>query len=204
MGMTAENLAVQYDVTRAESDEYSLGSQQRYAAAAASGIFVNEIVPITVKTRKGNEVVDSDEHPRGGTTLADLSKLRPVFKEGGAVTAGSASGICDGAASLVIASDAACKEHSLRPLSRMVAWSRVGCEPSCMGIGPVAAITNALAVSGLTLDQMDLIEINEAFAVQYLACEKALGLDRSKVNVNGGAIAIGHPLGEHSSTLTNH
>jgi acetyl-CoA acyltransferase 2 len=205
MGNTAENLATQYNITREESDEYSLRSQQCYGAALAAGIFANEIAPIEVKSRKGTESLATDEHPRPNTTLADLKKLRPVFKEeNGTVTAGSASGICDGAASLVVASENACRQHSLRPLARMVAWSRVGCDPSTMGIGPVTAIQNVLAVAGLTLDQMDIIEINEAFAVQFLACEKALGLDRSKVNVNGGAIALGHPLGASGARILTH
>jgi len=204
MGMTAENLGMKYGITRQESDAYSLRSQQSYAAAAAAGIFANEIAPIDIKSKKGVESMNSDEHPRASTSAADLAKLKPVFKEDGVVTAGTASGICDGAASVVVASETACRDNSLRPLSRMVAWSRVGCDPSIMGIGPVTAIQRALEVAGLTLDDIDLIEINEAFAVQYLACEKALGLDRNKVNVNGGAIAVGHPLAASGARILTH
>ena len=147
------------------------------------------------------ESISTDENPRANSSIADLQKLKPVFKEGGIVTAGTASGICDGAASIMVASEDAVKEHRLTPLARVVAWSRVGCDPSTMGIGPVEAIRGALKASGLTLADMDIIEINEAFAAQYLSCEKELGLDREKTNVNGGAIAIGHPLGDRKSVV---
>lgn len=204
MGLTAENLATQYNITRQECDEFGLRSQQTYQAAKNAGIFANEIAPIEVKGKKGKELLDYDEHPRAEASLADLAKLKPVFKENGTVTAGTASGISDGAATLIVASDAAVRSNSLVPLSRMVAWSRVGCEPSLMGIGPVKAIQDVLTVANLTLADIDLIEINEAFAAQYLACEKALGLDRSKVNVNGGAIAVGHPLGASGARILTH
>jgi len=203
MGLTAENLADRYSVTRAECDEYALRSQQTWARANADGIFRNEIAPVQVAGKKGPELVDTDEHPRS-TTIENLNKLKPVFKPEGRVTAGSASGICDGAASLVVASEAACRENNLTPLSRIVAWSRVGCDPSCMGIGPVGAIEEILRVTNLSIGDIQLIEINEAFAAQYLACEKALGLNREVVNVNGGAIALGHPLGASGARILTH
>ena len=203
MGLTAENLAEQYDITREECDTYSLRSQEQWARANADGVFRAEIAPVEVKGRKGTESVDTDEHPRG-TTIDSLTKLKPVFKPDGRVTAGSASGICDGAASLVVASEAACREHSMIPLTRVVAWARVGCEPSCMGIGPVSAIESVLRVSSLSMDDVEMVEINEAFAAQYLACEKALSLNRDKVNVNGGAIALGHPLGASGARILTH
>jgi len=203
MGITAENLADKYDITREQCDEYSLRSQQLWHTANSSGIFSNEIIPISIKGKKGIESVATDEHPRN-TSLADLGKLKPVFKEGGRVTAGIASGVSDGAASLVLADEAACKSKNLKPLARMVAWHRVGCEASIMGIGPVTAITGALSAAGLTLKDMDIIEINEAFAAQYLSCEKALDLDRSKANLNGGAIALGHPLGASGARILVH
>lgn len=204
MGITAENLAVKYNITRENCDEYALRSQQTWQAANAAGVFNAEIAPVEVKGKKGKESMHADEHPRHNASIADLAKLKPVFKENGTVTAGSASGICDGAASLVLAGEQSVKENHLKPLARVVAWNRVGCEPSEMGIGPVEAIRGALQAANLTLNDMDLIEINEAFAAQYLACEKALGLDRSKSNVNGGAIALGHPLGASGSRILAH
>jgi len=200
MGLTAEKLAEQYGITRQQCDEYALRSQTLYKAALDKGIFANEIVGIDIKTRKGVDTVAADEHPRM-TKIEDLNKLKSVFKENGVVTAGSASGICDGAASLVLASAQAVKENNLKPLTRVVAWHRVGCDPSIMGIGPVEAIRGVLKASSLTLAQIDLVEINEAFAGQYLACEKELGLDRNKANLNGGAIALGHPLGASGARM---
>lgn len=204
MGLTAENLAVKYGITRQQCDEYGLRSQVLYQAAAKAGVFDAEIAPVEVKGKKGPHMITADEHPRAGSKIEDLTKLKPVFKEGGAVTAGTASGICDGAASLVVASEQAVKDNGLTPLTRVVAWHRVGCEPSEMGIGPVEAIRGALKAANLTLQDMDLVEINEAFAAQYLACEKALGLDPTKSNVNGGAIAMGHPLGASGSRILAH
>merc|ERR1712000_762196 len=157
-----------------------------------------------IKTRKGVESMTADEHPRPSTVLPDLTKLKPVFKPDGRVTAGSASGICDGAASLVVASEEACKENNLVPLSRVVAWARSGCDPSCMGIGPVPAIESVLKATNLSLADIEIVEINEAFAAQYLSCEKALGLNRDVVNVNGGAIALGHPLGASGARILAH
>lgn len=203
MGLTAEKLGAQFGITREQCDEFALRSQHTYQEAAKHGVFAAEIAEVEVKGKKGPEKVHADEHPRHAT-LADLKKLKPVFKEDGLVTAGSASGICDGAASLVVASEEATRANNLKPLSRVVAWSRVGCDPSIMGIGPVEAIRNALKAANLSLKDMDLIEINEAFAAQFLACEKALDLDRSKCNRNGGAIAIGHPLGASGARILTH
>ena len=204
MGITAENLAEKYDISRTECDEYALRSQQLYAQARDSGIYEAEISPVTVKTRKGNEVVDNDEHPRV-TSLEKLSSLKPVFiSESGRVTAGSASGICDGSASLIVASGTACEKHKLQPLARVVSFARTGCDPTMMGIGPVQAIQKALEAASLSLDDIDIVEINEAFAAQYLACEKELGLDRSKTNIHGGAIAVGHPLAASGSRILTH
>lgn len=204
MGITAENLAVQYNITRAEVDAYALRSQQLWSEADKAGHFDAEIVPIDVRGRKGTESMKADEHPRPETTIADLQKLKPVFKENGVVTAGTASGICDGAASLVVASEEASKANNLKPLVRLVAWNRCGCDPSIMGIGPVEAIRGTLRVAKLTLNDIDIVEINEAFGAQYLACEKELGLDRSKVNLCGGAIALGHPLGASGARILVH
>lgn len=203
MGITAENLAEQYSISRQDCDEYALRSQHTWAAAHEAGVFNDEIAPVEVKGRKGKETMSADEHPRP-TEIGHLTKLRPVFKENGTVTAGSASGICDGAASLVLSGEEEVKANGLTPMVRLVSWCRVGCDPKVMGIGPVEAIRGALRVADLSLDQMDLVEINEAFAAQYLACEKELGLDRSKSNVNGGAIALGHPLGASGARIMTH
>jgi len=191
MGLTAEKLAEKYNITRADCDEYALRSQNLYQKASEAGVYELEIAPMEVKGKKGPVTIKADEHPRMNAKIEDLTKLKTVFKEGGAVTAGSASGICDGAASLVVASEEACKSEGLKPLAQVISWARVGCDPTIMGIGPVEAIRNALKAAGLTLADMDLIEINEAFAAQYISCERELGLDREKVNVNGGAIALG-------------
>jgi len=205
MGITAENLADQYNISREDCDAFALRSQQAWAAANLAGHYTAEIEPIEVKGKKGKVLMTADEHPRPSTTIDDLNKLKPVFKpEGGRVTAGSASGICDGAASLVLASENSCEANNLTPLSRVVAWSRVGCEPTVMGIGPVGAIEAILRATNLTIADIDLVEINEAFAAQFLACEKALQLDRNKTNVCGGAIALGHPLGASGARITAH
>jgi acetyl-CoA acyltransferase 2 len=205
MGITAENLAEQYNISREDCDAFALRSQQNWAVANERGHYTAEIEPIEIKGKKGKVMMTADEHPRPSTTLADLNKLKPVFKpDGGRVTAGSASGICDGAASLVLASESSCKSNNLTPLSRVVAWSRVGCEPTVMGIGPVGAIEAIFRATNLTAADIDLIEINEAFAAQFIACEKALKLDREKVNVCGGAIALGHPLGASGARITAH
>ncbi|MEQ8277045.1 MAG: acetyl-CoA C-acetyltransferase [Deltaproteobacteria bacterium] len=204
MAITAENLAEKYDITREAADTYALRSQQTWAEANKAGKFADEIVPVTLKTRKGEVQFDTDEHPRGDTTLEILSKLRPVFKKDGVVTAGNASGICDGAASLVIASREAAEKKGLRPLARLVDWGITGVDPKIMGIGPAPAIKKALGRAGLEQDQIDVFEVNEAFAPQYIAVEKELGLPREKTNVNGGAIALGHPLGASGARITSH
>jgi acetyl-CoA acyltransferase 2 len=204
MGITAENLAERYNISRQECDEYALRSQLAWAAANAAGVYDAEIAPYEVKGKKGKEMMTCDEHPRANSEIGNFTKLKPVFKEGGAVTAGSASGICDGAASLVLTNEAELKANSWTPMCRLVSWSRTGCDPSVMGIGPVEAIRGALKVANLTIQDMDLVEINEAFAAQFLACEKELGLDRDKCNVNGGAIALGHPLGASGSRIMTH
>jgi acetyl-CoA acyltransferase 2 len=204
MGLTAEKLGAQFGITREQCDEYSLRSQQTYQEAQAKGVYGSEIAEVEVKGKKGPEKVSTDEHPRANSSLADMQKLKPVFQENGLVTAGSASGICDGAASLVISSEAAVKANNLKPLARMVSWARVGCDPSIMGIGPVEAIRKALKAANLELKDMEIIEINEAFAAQVLACEKALNIDREKLNRNGGAIALGHPLGASGARILTH
>ena len=205
MGITAENLGAKYGITRDMCDEYGLRSQNLYQKAAEAGIFAAEIEPFEVKGRKGKEMMTADEHPRLNAVIGDLQKLKPVFKpDGGLVTAGTASGICDGAGAIIVASEAAVKAHGMKPLARLVSWARTGCDPSIMGIGPAEAIRTALKSAKLTLADMDLIEINEAFAAQYLSCEKELGLDRSKANLNGGAIAQGHPLGASGSRILAH
>ncbi|MEZ4240898.1 MAG: acetyl-CoA C-acetyltransferase [Myxococcota bacterium] len=201
MAITAENLAERHDISREACDEYALTSQQRWAAANAEGRFADEIVPVELKTRKGTTSFAVDEHPRE-STMASLGKLPPVFKKDGRVSAGNASGICDGAASLVVADAAWAEQRGLRPLARLVGWGVSGCDPTVMGIGPVPAARRALEVTGLSLSDMGLVEVNEAFAPQYLAVEKELGLDRSITNVNGGAIALGHPLAASGARIT--
>uniref|UniRef100_A0A8C3YMV1 Acetyl-CoA acyltransferase 2 n=1 Tax=Catagonus wagneri TaxID=51154 RepID=A0A8C3YMV1_9CETA len=204
MAITAENLAVKHKISREECDKYALQSQQRWKAANDAGYFDNEMAPIEVKTNKGKQTMQVDEHARPQTTLEQLSKLPPVFKKEGTVTAGNASGISDGAGAVIIASEEAVKKHNFTPLARIVGYFVSGCDPSIMGIGPVPAITGALKKAGLSLKDMDLVEVNEAFASQYLAVQKSLDLDPSKSNVNGGAIALGHPLGGSGSRITSH
>src|SRR5947208_2916006 len=201
MAMTAENCAAKYGVTREEQDCYALRSQQLADKAWKSGRFVEEIVPVQIKTRKGVEVVDRDDHMRPDTTLDALAKLPPAFKKDGTVTAGNASGIVDGGAALILASREAVDRHGLKPIGRLVEWAATGVEPSLMGMGPAPATRNALARAGLSPDAIDVIEVNEALAGQYLAVEKELGLHRDTRNVNGGAIALGHPLGMTGTRL---
>ena len=195
MAGTAENLARKFEISRTAQDEYALRSQQEAKRARDSGILAEEIVPVEVKSRKGNVVVDQDDHLRPETTLEGLAKLKPAFAQDGFVTAGNASGIVDGAAALVIADEDFVKQRDLSPMGRIVSWAYAGVEPEIMGIGPVPATRIALKKAALTLNDIDLVEVNEAFAAQYLAVERELGLDRSRSNVNGGAIALGHPLG---------
>ncbi len=204
MAMTAENLAAKYEISRAACDAYALSSQQRWAAADAAGRFAPEIQPVEVAQKKGTVSFNRDEHPRRETTLEGLAKLAPVFKKDGVVTAGNASGICDGAAALVLATSEYAERHGHKVLARVVDWGVAGVDPTLMGIGPAPAIRQALKRAGLGLRDMDLVEVNEAFAPQYLAVEKELGLDREKTNVNGGAIALGHPLGASGARITTH
>ena len=201
MAQTAEKCAGQYDISREEQDAYAIRSQKAAAAAWAAGRFAAEIAPVEIKSRKGVTVIDKDDHLRPETTMEGLAKLPAAFSKDGTVTAGNASGIVDGGAALILSSETAAKDKGLTPLGRLVAWVSVGVDPSFMGMGPAPATRKVLARAGLTLDQMDLIEVNEAFAGQYLAVEKELGLDRNKTNVNGGAIALGHPLGMTGTRL---
>ncbi|BAP66490.1 3-oxoadipyl-CoA thiolase [Acinetobacter baumannii] len=204
MPQTAENVAEQFNVNRADQDQFALVSQQRTASAQAKGFFSKEIVAVEIPQRKGDAVViDTDEHPRASTTLEGLSKLKPVVKAEGTVTAGNASGINDGAAALLIASDEAVQAYNLKPRAKIIASTAVGVEPRIMGFAPAPAIKKLLKQANLTLEQMDVIELNEAFAAQALAVTRDLGLpdDSDKVNPNGGAIALGHPLGASGARL---
>ena len=201
MAVTAENCAAKYGVSREAQDCYAVRSQRLAARAWEEGRLAEEVVPVRVNTRKGTELFTRDDHLRPDTTVEILAKLPAAFSKNGCVTAGNASGIVDGGAALLLASRAAVEKRSLKPLGRLVEWATVGVDPSFMGMGPAPAIRMVLERTGLTLADIDLIEINEAFAAQYLAVEKELGLDRDKVNVNGGAIALGHPLGMTGTRL---
>lgn len=201
MGITAENLAEKYGITREDQDRFALASQRRAVEAAKSGKLAEEIVPVEKKGRKGTVRVIEDEHIRPETTLETLAGLKPVFKRDGTVTAGNASGINDGAACLVIASDGAVNRYGLKPMGRVVGWGVAGVDPTIMGIGPAPASRLALKRSDLSLTQIDLVEINEAFAAQVLAVEKELDLNREILNVNGGAIALGHPVGASGARI---
>jgi len=192
MGITAENLATKYNITREESDKFAYRSQVQWGEAQKAGKFKDEMAPVTVKVKGKDVVVEMDEHPRPDTSLEKLAKLPAVFKKDGVVTAGNASGINDGAGALVLASEEAVKQNSLNAMARVVAYSVVGCDPTIMGIGPAPAIKKLLAKTGMTQNDIDLFDINEAFAPQWLAVQKELGLDLSKSNLNGGAIALGH------------
>lgn len=203
MAQTGENLADQYGITRLACDEFALRSQQLTAAAWESGKFADEVVPVELPGKKGSVTIFSrDEHPRPETTLETLAKLAPYFKKDGTITAGNASGIVDGAAAMVMMTAAAAEKRGLQAIGRLVNWCFAGVEPSIMGIGPAPASRNALQRAGMKLEQMNLVEVNEAFAPQYLAVEKELGLPRDITNVNGGAIAIGHPLAASGTRLT--
>ena len=201
MAQTAENLARKHDISRDAQDEYALLSQQRAAAAWESGRLKEEVVPVELKSRKGTTLFERDDHLRPDTTLEGLARLKPAFSKDGLVTAGNASGIVDGAAALVIADEETARKLETHPLGRIVSWGVAGVPPEIMGIGPVPASQKALASAGLDLSDIDLIEVNEAFAGQYLAVERELGLDRDRTNVNGGAIALGHPLGASGTRL---
>ena len=195
MGNTAENVARQYQITRSQQDEFAVASQQKAEAAQKSGRFKDEIVPVKIKTRKGEIVVDADEYPRHGATLEAMSKLKPAFEKDGTVTAGSASGINDGAAAVVLMTAKEAAKQGKKPLARIVSWAHAGVDPKIMGTGPIPASRAALKKAGWSIGDLDLIEANEAFAAQACAVNKDLGWDTSKVNVNGGAIALGHPIG---------
>jgi acetyl-CoA acetyltransferase family protein len=201
MAMTAENCAATYGISREAQDCFALRSQQLAAKASAEGRLAEEIVPVEITTRKGVTVVDRDDHLRPTTTLEILAQLPPAFKKDGTVTAGNASGIVDGGAALILASRDAVDRHGLKAIGRLIEWAAVGVEPSLMGMGPAPATRKALERAGLSLADLDLIEVNEAFAGQYLAVEKELELDRERVNVNGGAIALGHPLAATGTRL---
>jgi acetyl-CoA acyltransferase 2 len=201
MALTAEKLAEQHGITRADADAYALRSQQAADAAYKACRVRDELVPVEVKHGKKSITVSEDDHRRPETTLETLAKLPPSFKKDGIVTAGNASGIVDGAAAVVVTREQAAKDRGLKPWGRIVAWAVAGVDPSIMGIGPVPSSQKALKLAGLSLEQMDRVEVNEAFAAQYLAVEKALGLNRDKTNVNGGAIALGHPLGATGTRL---
>ncbi len=204
MAITAENLAEQYSISRRECDDYALRSQKAWAAANEGGRFREEIAPVEVKSKKGSVQFAVDEHPRPQTTAEILAKLPPVFKKDGVVTAGNASGISDGAGALVLVSKEAGTKLGLKPLARIVNWAVAGVDPKVMGIGPAPAIRRVVERTGHKLADFDLVEVNEAFAPQYLAVEKELSLDRERTNVDGGAIALGHPLGASGARITAH
>lgn len=204
MAITAENLGEKYGITRAQCDEYSYLSQTRCKEATAKGVFAAEMKAYRVETKKGVVEIAKDEHPKPDVTLEKLQSMKSLFKKDGLVTAATASGIVDGAATSVLCSESFAKSKGLKPLARVLGYASVGCDPKIMGIGPAEASRRALQRAGLKLEQMDLVEVNEAFAAQYLAVEKELGLDRARTNVNGGAIAIGHPLGASGTRIMNH
>ncbi|KKB35204.1 acetyl-CoA C-acetyltransferase [Bacillus thermotolerans] len=201
MAMTAENIAEKYEISREMADEYAVRSHEKALAAIESGAFAEEIVPVAVKTRKDEIMVDKDEHPRE-TDVQKLCKLPARFKENGVVTAANASGINDGAAAVILASSSYAEKRELKPLARLVSWGITGVEPELMGIGPVSAIRQALEKADMRIQDLDLIEINEAFAAQYLGCQKLLDFDPEIGNVNGGAVALGHPLGASGARIS--
>jgi len=201
MGITAENVAEKYNITREEQDEFAYGSQCKAEAAQRGGFFDKEIVPVIIQTRKGEVVFDKDEYIKYGTTMENLQKQKPAFKKDGTVTAGNASGINDGAAAIVVMSGDKAKELGIKPLAKIVSYANAGVDPSIMGIGPISATQKALDKAGWTIDDLDLVESNEAFAAQSLAVMKELNIDQNKVNVKGGAIAIGHPIGASGARI---
>jgi len=200
--VTAENIAAQHDISRADQDAAAAESHRRAAAAIAEGRFKEQIVPVELKTRKGVVAFDTDEHVKGETTAESLGVLKPVFKKDGSVTAGNASGINDGAAALVLATASAAKMKGLTPRARILGWGHAGVEPSVMGLGPIKAVPIALERAGLTIDQIDVIESNEAFAAQACAVAKELGFDPAKTNINGSGISLGHPVGATGAIIT--
>ncbi len=201
MGVTAENVARQFQITRADQDEFAVASQNKAEEAQKAGRFKDEIVPVTISTRKGDVVVDADEYIRAGATLESMTKLKPAFAKDGTVTAGNASGINDGAAAIVLMSASRAAAEGKKTLGRIVSWAQAGVDPSIMGTGPIPASKLALEKAGWSVNDLDLIEANEAFAAQAIAVNKGLGWDTSKVNVNGGAIAIGHPIGASGARI---
>jgi acetyl-CoA C-acetyltransferase len=201
MGVTAENVAAEYGVSRADQDALAVESHRRAAAATAAGYFAEQITPVQVTTKKGTVAVATDEHIRPGVTVDDLARLRPAFAEGGTVTAGNASGINDAAAAVVLADRAFAESHGLRPLGRLVAYSHAGVEPRIMGMGPVPAVRKVLDRAGLKLDEIDLFEVNEAFAAQALAVIRELGLPPERTNPNGSGVSLGHPIGATGAIL---
>jgi acetyl-CoA C-acetyltransferase len=201
MGMTAENVAREFQIGRAAQDEFAVASQNKAEAAQKAGRFKDEIVPVTVKSRKGDVVIDQDEYIRAGATLDSVAKLKPAFQKDGTVTAGNASGINDGAAAVVLMSAEDAAKRGVRPLARIVSWATAGVDPAVMGTGPIPASRKALAKAGWSVGDLDLIEANEAFAAQACAVNKDMGWDTDKVNVNGGAIAIGHPIGASGARI---
>jgi acetyl-CoA C-acetyltransferase len=203
MGTTAENVAQKYQLTRQEQDEFAAASQRKAGEAMKAGRFKDEIVPVTVKGRKGDTIISEDEYPKPETTMEILGKLRPAFDKNGTVTAGNASGINDGAAAILVMSAAEAAKRGVAPMARIVSWATAGVDPSIMGTGPIPASRKALQKAGWTVDMLDLIEANEAFAAQACAVNKDLGWDPSKVNVNGGAIALGHPIGASGARVLN-
>ena len=202
MGITAENIAVRHQVTRVQQDELAVEGHRRAAHAIADGRFKEQILPIDIKSRKGTVVFDTDEHVRAETSMASVSALKPMFKEGGTVTAANSSGINDGAAAVVLATGEEVERRGLKPMARILSWGHAGVEPEYMGIGPVKAVPIALKRAGLTLDDIDVIEANEAFAAQALAVAKELGFDSEKLNPNGSGISLGHPVGATGTILT--
>ena len=203
MGITAENLAQQYEISREDCDQYALRSQEAWAAADARGAFSAELCSVEIKSRRGSTLVSQDEHPRA-SSIEGLAKLRPAFKKDGVVTGGNASGICDGASAMVLSTRAFAESQSWPILGKLISYGVSGCDPNIMGIGPVPAAKIALARAQMEISEMNLVEVNEAFAPQYIAVEKALGLNREITNVNGGAISLGHPLGASGARITAH
>jgi acetyl-CoA C-acetyltransferase len=202
MGSTAETLADRYSISRKEQDEYAVESQAKAGRAYEENRFANEIVPVSVPGRKGETIVNRDEHPRFDASLDSMAKLQPVFRKNGTVHAGNSSGVTDGASSMLVVSADAVKQHGLKPMARIVGYAQAGVDPKIMGIGPVPATRALLGETGQSLDDMDLIELNEAFAAQVLACDRELQFDRTKLNVHGGAIALGHPIGATGARIT--
>jgi acetyl-CoA C-acetyltransferase len=202
MGATAETLADRYGISREEQDAYAVETQRRAGVAYEEGRFRDEIVPVTVTGKKGDVVIDKDEHPRFDADLGSLAKLPPVFRKNGTVHAGNSSGVTDGASSMLVVSADAVQRHGLKPMARIIGYAQAGVDPKIMGIGPVPATRALLADTGIALDDIDLIELNEAFAAQVLACDRELHFDRSRLNVHGGAISLGHPIGATGARIT--